>query len=178
MGKIILETPRLELIPLTPNQLSWYLEDEQGFTRKIGPVSREILTEILSRAIFLKLEKMAGVDPNDHPWVTYWLINLKDRNYGIGMLGFKGVPDYVGQVEIGYGIDPAYQNQGYTTEAASRLIQWAFEDPRCQRIIAPDTRKDNPASNRVLEKLGMTIYKETKNGYSWALDRQDYIHSN
>lgn len=172
-----LETKRLVLIPLNSHHLLMYLNDEVILKEEVGPVSRVILTDILNRAICLKLEKMAGMDPADHPWITYWLIKLKENNYGTGMLGFKGVPDYVGQVEIGYGIDPAYQNRGYTTEAASRLIQWAFEDSRCQRIIAPDTRKDNPASNRVLEKLGLKVYKETKDGFSWALDRQDYTQS-
>lgn len=99
---------------------------------------------------------------------------LKENQYGIGMLGYKGAPDYRGQVEIGYGIDSAYQNQGYTTEAVNRLIQWAFEDPRCQRITAPGTKKDNPASNRILEKVGMKIYQETTEAYNWALDRPDY----
>jgi len=138
-------------------------------------MSRDILTDTLRSAINRKLEIMAGIDPAEHPWITYWLMRHKKDQYGIGMPGFKGAPDYRGQVEIGYGIDPAYQNQGYTTEAVNRLIQWAFEDPRCQRIVAPETKKDNPASNRILEKVGMKIYQETTEAYSWALDRVDWI---
>jgi len=114
------------------------------------------------------------MDPRDQAWITYWLMLHRKDKYGIGMLGFKGGPDYRGQVEIGYGIDPAYSGQGFTTEAASRLIQWAFKDPLCLRIIAPGTRKDNPASNRVLEKLGMRVYQESEDTLSWSLDRADY----
>jgi RimJ/RimL family protein N-acetyltransferase len=175
MGTFSLKTKRLEIFPLSRKQLAWYLEDHPSFTREAGPTSRRILTEILKRAIQLKIEKMDCMDRQDHSWITYWLIRHLGDQIGIGMLGFKGKPDYVGQIEIGYGIDPAYQNRGYTTEAARRLIQWAFEDPSCQRIIAPDTRKDNPASNRVLEKLGMKIYKETNDVFSWELDRNDFI---
>lgn len=143
----------------------------------VGDTSRIILTEILERAIRVKLEKMAGIPPLDQPWITYWLMKLKENQFGIGMLGFKGVPDYRGQIEIGYGIDPAYQNQGYTSEAAARIIRWAFEDPRCQRIIAPGTSKYNPASNRILEKLGFMIYQKTEDSFSWALDRRDYVQN-
>lgn len=174
MDKIILSTPRLELQPLSREELSWYLHDEDRFARGVGPVSRAILTDILERAILMKLDKMAALPPEDQPWVTYWLMRRKDDRYGIGLLGFKGAPDYVGQVEIGYGVDPEHRNQGYTTEAAAGLIQWAFADPRVQRVIAPGTRKDNPASNRILAKLGFKVYQESDQAYSWALDRSDY----
>ena len=174
MRNLLLTTTRLDLFPLSLAQLTWFLDDEKTFIRKVGPASRVILTDLLQKAIRLKIEKMVVLDSGDLTWITYWLMRLQADKSGIGMLGFKGLPDQGGQVEIGYGIDPAYQNQGYTTEAVSRLIQWAFEDDRCQRIIAPGTRKDNPASNRVLEKVGMKIYQETTGTYSWALDRTDY----
>jgi hypothetical protein len=170
----ILNTQRLELFPLSKEQLIWYLDDQDKFTKYVGITSRVIASAVLIKAIRMKIDKMADLPLEEHHWITYWISRLKENSFGIGMLGFKGVPDYIGQVEIGYGIDPSYQNQGYTTEAACRLIHWAFEDVRCQRIIAPDTRKDNPASNRVLEKLGLRIYKETPTAYSWALDRQDF----
>ncbi|MFV1948522.1 MAG: GNAT family N-acetyltransferase [Anaerolineales bacterium] len=174
MNTVKLNTTRLELIPLSRNQLIDYLAGDEILIRELGPVSRDILTEALRVAINLKLEIMAGIAQQDQPWITYWLMVLKENQSGIGMLGYKGAPDYRGQVEIGYGIDPAYQNQGYTTEAVNRLIRWAFKDPRCQRITAPGTRKDNPASNQILEKVGMKIYQETTDAYSWALDRSVY----
>jgi ribosomal-protein-alanine N-acetyltransferase len=52
-------------------------------------------------------------------------------------------------VEIGYGIDPAYRNRGYMTEAVRGLIDWAFRDPRCRSITAPNTERSNIASNHV-----------------------------
>jgi ribosomal-protein-alanine N-acetyltransferase len=168
-----LNTLRLELIPLSRKQLILYLERNDGLIEGVGLVTRDILSNNLCKAISMKVEKMAGIDAKDHPWITYWLINHKENQFGIGMLGFKGVPDSQGQVEIGYGIDPAYENQGYTTEAVIRLVKWAFRDHRCTRIIAPGTKKDNPASNRILEKAGMKIYNETDQSYSWALDKPD-----
>ena len=168
-------TDRLELIPLTQEQLSWFLEDPDRFNQELGRTSRKILTRALRKAIEIKLKKMQLIDVMDQAWITCWLMKVREDGTGIGLLGYKGVPDYRGQVEIGYGIDPGHQNQGYTTEAATVIIQWAFQDPRCLRVVAPGTRRDNPASNRVLEKLGMTIYQQSPEFMSWKLDKSDFL---
>ncbi len=63
------------------------------------------------------------------PWITYWLIRVPPEGFGAGLIGFKGLPDQNGVVEVGYGIDPEFRNFGYTTEALGGLIQWAFDDP-------------------------------------------------
>jgi RimJ/RimL family protein N-acetyltransferase len=86
-------------------------------------------------------------------------------------MGYKGSPDDRGRVEIGYGIDPEAGGRGYTTEAAAALTEWAFQHPDCKEILAPETRKDNPASHRVLVKLGMQAYSETDDAISYHLLR-------
>jgi ribosomal-protein-alanine N-acetyltransferase len=54
---------------------------------------------------------------------------------------------------IGYCLDDAAWGQGFATEAAGALLQWAFNALHLNRIQAEtDTR--NTASSRVLEKLG------------------------
>ena len=164
-------TPRLVLISLAPAQLRSYLEGESEFIEQVGPISREILTEPLKRTIGIKLEKMAGASQFDLPWLTYWLIKVPPAGYGAGLIGFKGTPDQSGAAEIGYGIDSDYQNQGYMTEAVKGMIQWAFQDPRCDRIIAPGTQRENLASNRVLQKVGMRVYQEDPETLSWHIKK-------
>ena len=161
----------MEIFPLTYSQLNMYLFQESEFNREIEPTSRAILTENLVRAIEMKLSKLLDTNLEQHPWITYWLIRVLPEGYGAGMLGFKGVPNIKGEAEIGYGIDPDFRNKGYTTKAVSRLIQWAFEDPRCSQIIAPDTQRSNLASNRVLEKVGMLVYKESEHTISWCMEK-------
>ncbi len=166
-------TPRLKLIALTAEQLKLYLEAPDRLEQALGfPVARDILTEIVQRAIRIKLSKMVPAPAQDYTWYTYWLVVPTDRPYGAGLAGFKGVPDHRGVVEIGYGIDPACQGQGYATEAAKALIAWAFQSPACTTVIAPNTKKSNIASNRVLEKAGMRIYEETPNAISWKIDKK------
>ncbi len=162
-------TERLRLIPLSMDQMVCLLENLQELEDTLDmTVSRPVLTERVQRAIQRKIEKMDAVDKRLHPWYTYWLIVISESQCGAGLVGFKGCPDdNNGQVEIGYGMDPTYQRQGYTTEAVRALIGWAFEEPACKEIVARDVLKDNPASSRILEKVGMTVYEETEDSLSW-----------
>lgn len=61
-------------------------------------------------------------------------------------------PEYR-SASLGYCLGDAAWGQGYATEAARSLLQWAFETLDLNRVQAEtDTR--NAASARVLEKLG------------------------
>lgn len=61
-------------------------------------------------------------------------------------------PDYR-SASLGYVLSDTAWGQGYATEAADALLQWAFETLDLNRVQAEtDTR--NAASARVLEKLG------------------------
>ncbi len=70
------------------------------------------------------------------------------------LIGFHGGPDEAGMVEIGYNIIPAYERQGYATEMASSVIEWAFHTPGIQ-VITAECLDDNIGSIRVLDKVGM-----------------------
>src|SRR5215510_8980942 len=55
-----------------------------------------------------------------------------------------------------YAITPAFQGQGYATEAAQALFNSAFQPPRLKRIVATTTYQ-NAASMGVMRKIGMRI---------------------
>jgi RimJ/RimL family protein N-acetyltransferase len=55
-----------------------------------------------------------------------------------------------------YAITPAFQGQGYATEAAQALVDYAFQHLRLKRIVATTTY-ENAASMGVMRKLGMRI---------------------
>jgi RimJ/RimL family protein N-acetyltransferase len=57
-----------------------------------------------------------------------------------------------------YALSPAYQRQGYATEAAQALIDYAFTRLDLQRIVATTTY-ENVASISVMRKAGMRIEK-------------------
>lgn len=166
-------TPRLVLSCLSPAQLTCLLEDPAALERAVGfPVTREGLTPIVQRAIRMKLDKMARAVEQDYPWFSYWLIYIREAHFGAGLIGFKGIPPHPADVEIGYGIDPAFQNHGYMTEALRALTRWAFSDPRCTGIYAP-VHITNPASSKVLEKAGFTHIWTSEEIVFWRLARQE-----
>ncbi len=73
-------------------------------------------------------------------------------------------------VEIGYNIIPAYEGQGYATEMARRVIEWALHTPGIQ-VITAECLDDNLGSIRVLEKVGMRRLAPEGNKLKWELRR-------
>jgi [ribosomal protein S5]-alanine N-acetyltransferase len=57
--------------------------------------------------------------------------------------------------ELGYWIGVPYWCQGYATEAAREVMRYGFEELGLHRIYAAHFRS-NPASGRVLQKIGMS----------------------
>jgi len=68
-------------------------------------------------------------------------------------IGVCGVEPREGGPEIGYWIGVSYWGQGYGTEAARALIDYAFGELQHETLQA-GARVSNPASRRVLEKCG------------------------
>ena len=58
------------------------------------------------------------------------------------------------RAELGYWIGKPYWNRGYATEAGEAVLRYGFEKIGLHRICANHFAR-NPASGRVLEKLGM-----------------------
>ena len=59
------------------------------------------------------------------------------------------------RAELGYWLGVPYWNRGYMTEAAIAVLTYGFTDLDLHRIYARHYTR-NPASGRVLQKLGMT----------------------
>ena len=172
--KTRLKTERLRLLALTAAQLALFLEDLAALELELGfPISHDNLNAVVRRAIGLKLTKMAAVEPELHPWYSYWLVVVEAAQLGAGLVGFKGAPDQDGKVEIGYGIAPDFRNRGYMTEAVRALLAWAFDNPACQAVFA-DPRQDNVASQRVLAKVGMAVCRETPDLQLWRIERASW----
>jgi RimJ/RimL family protein N-acetyltransferase len=174
----MIQTPRLCLFPLGYLQLQRCLSDLPALEAELGfPVAREIFSEDVTRAIGMKLAKMESLPLDLHPWQTYWLVVISEsgdssrrgERTGAGLIGFKGYLNARGEVEVGYGIAPNFQGQGYTTEALRALCTWAFKDPACRAVTA--TTVVNPASNRILHKLGAQIVNAHEGKIDWRIYR-------
>lgn len=84
--------------------------------------------------------------------LTPWAVTLRDGGAVVGFCGF-----FVRAVKgttIGYAILPDYRGRGLATEAAAAVMAWA--EQRNIDIYA-SVRPPNPASVRVLAKIGMRL---------------------
>jgi len=102
--------------------------------------------------ILVAFDRMKN-DPSLAPWFFNFIIHQKDNRL-IGVGGFKDKPSPEGEVEIGYEIIPSYRDQGYATETARALIDYAFTHDKVSKVIA-HTLSEFDASVRVLQKTGM-----------------------
>jgi len=63
---------------------------------------------------------------------------------------------------MGWFIMPEQQNKGYITEAAERLLEYAFLQDNCVRV-ATACFKENASTQRVMAKLGFRKEAEKLN---------------
>jgi RimJ/RimL family protein N-acetyltransferase len=84
--------------------------------------------------------------------LTPWAIVLRDGGVVAGFCGFFVRP--VKGITMGYGIVPEYRGRGLATEAAAAVLDWA---ERNDVDVYSSIRPPNPASVRVLVKIGMRL---------------------
>lgn len=81
----------------------------------------------------------------------------------VGGAGFGRTP--AGEIELGYWIARPYWGLGYATEAARAVIEFARSGLRLKHLTAGHFT-DNPASGRVLAKLGFEPTGQIAQRYS------------
>ena len=95
-----------------------------------------------------------------HPQLGLWATIHKESGQFIGRCGLlPWTIDDQFEVEIAYMIDKRFWGQGLGTEAAAGIRDYAFEQLGLTRLICL-IDKDNQASIRVAEKIGMAFEKE------------------
>jgi len=93
-------------------------------------------------------------DPAEQGWSFWYLLTKSPQEIKIlGICGFKGRPDEAGSVEISYSVLSQFRNQGYASEAVSRLVLWAFSHQNVKQVTA-DTLPHLRQSIGVLENNG------------------------
>ena len=81
-------------------------------------------------------------------------VTLREGGALIGGIGLRFDAPHE-RAEMGYWIAVPHWNQGYCTEAARAMLHYGFEERGMHRIGATHLAR-NPASGRVMHKIGMT----------------------
>ena len=81
----------------------------------------------------------------------------------IGSIGLAIVAEHQ-HARMGYWLGVPYWNQGYATDAVQAVLAYGFDQRQLHRIYAPHFL-NNPASGRVLQKVGMTYEGRMREHY-------------
>lgn len=73
-------------------------------------------------------------------------------------ISFESTALYTPEVGLFWAMEPRHRKQGYATEAAQAMIDYAFEALHLKRIIAM-TEYANLASQGVMRKAGIQVYR-------------------
>ncbi len=95
-------------------------------------------------------------DPGVNIWFVRWIV-LQETSEIIGSTSFHGPPDDAGMVEIGLGIHPSFQRQGYGREALVGMWSWAVERPEVS-ILRYTVSPTNVASVKLIESFGFNLF--------------------
>jgi RimJ/RimL family protein N-acetyltransferase len=170
LDKIVLETERLLIKPLSYDQLKEYTQLDNRLEQTLGLNSfTRTLPEELKEALEQVILPQVAISKN-HLYATLWTVIDKERKLMVGDLCFKGAPNVQGELEIGYGTYDHFQGRGFMTEAIGAIVQWALTQPEVRAIIA-ETETSNISSHRTLSKNKFTVYKEVENMMWWRLDK-------
>jgi [ribosomal protein S5]-alanine N-acetyltransferase len=161
----VLETERLIIRELTMDDLeaiNHVLNNAFGSEMPLSERQRWLQWTVLGYDMFAALEQ---------PHYGERAVVLRETEEIIGAVGivpyldtfnriaaFNRTPNASATAEVGlfWVISPAYQRQGFASEAARALMEYLFTREKLGRIIAT-TGYDNLPSQKVMERLGMTI---------------------
>ncbi|MDJ0597404.1 MAG: GNAT family N-acetyltransferase [Crocosphaera sp.] len=150
---LILETPRLRLKPILESELDIfhrilvdpyvrrYLCDDKIFSVQ---QTEEMLQE--SQKLFQK-EKLG-----------LWFIETKNK---VEIIGFVGLWYFFSenQPQLAYALLPHQTKQGYAAEAATRILEYSFDELNYNYLLA-SCDAPNFESQKVAKRLGMKQVEE------------------
>lgn len=154
---MIIETERMKIVALTPEQLELLVSDTPRLEEDLQCLYQGQEIQGIFREILLGQVKKSKEDPDNYLWHSFWLIIRKADNIVVGTVDFKNIPDKMGNVEIGYGLGENYEHHGYMTETVQAMCHWAKRQKGVLHVIA-ETELDGFASERILRRCGFTEY--------------------
>ena len=168
-----LETARLRIRPFAHNDL----EDCLRFRREVFGVDEPPATA--SSWLTWTIDSYRELAGLGQPPYADYAVELRGDGDFVGSVGIvptvvpwgalKGkLADALLSPEIGmfWGIMPACRRRGYAGEAAGALLDYLFTELNARQVVAT-TERDNFASQRIMEKLGMQLLRNPTDEPRW-----------
>lgn len=180
-GTPILETDRLLLRPLEPSDtqsiFDHWLSDERVADNRVNAAHTNVgQTEERVKKIVSQYEDQE---------FCYWGIVLKETGELIGEIDLYDFDSSIDNCEVSYSLGFKWWNHGYGTEALQAVVEFGFRQMNIHKISAGHNT-DNPASGRIMAKVGMKqegvirhMIRNAKNQYKdcavYGILREDYL---
>ena len=168
----VLTTERLKLRPFTAadetNLFRLYGDPDVMDIRKIGTQSRA--------------QSQAQLRDIIEHWQAFgfglWAVTECDSRAFMGECGLRHEQPGSDKIELSYGFLPAFWGWGMATETARAALDFGFGRAGMEKIYALAKSRNAP-SRHVLEKIGMRLQSEHRDGNEpvvrYALTREDYF---
>ena len=152
------------------------IETKRLILRKMSEGDSEALLKIFSDPVAMRYFGVIFDRPRMDQWVkenltheekhgfSLFSVVLKDNGEVIGDCGFETETiDNQTIVGIGFDFNSSYWGKGYATEAASAVLKQGFIEHEFESIYGWIDPENKP-SQKVAEKIGMTVEKYVKRG--------------
>jgi ribosomal-protein-alanine N-acetyltransferase len=178
--------------------LAPFIETRQLMLRPLAPADWDVVHALLSDAANIEhMHFSTWTEQKRREWFEWclandeqadadainWAITLKRNERVIGWFGIGASDDGpIGERSFGYLLDRAWWNRGYMTEALGGVLAFEFGILDTSRIHAT-CGTANPASARVMEKVGMRLEQTVLDAdfegnwaerHHYAIGKQEY----
>lgn len=148
--KIILRTPRLFLREFTIG------DAENFYELNLNPNVTRFTGDLPFKNIQEAENFLSNYKDYERNGYGRWAVIEKETNEFLGWCGLK----YDGnETDIGFRFFEKYWNKGYATESAKACLEYGFDELNLKQIVGR-AMKENLASVKVLEKIGLKFEKE------------------
>jgi RimJ/RimL family protein N-acetyltransferase len=155
---LILETDRLLLreIRLSDAEDMFRLDSSPNVVKYLGNNPVKSIEESVTLIEMIRNQYIQN-------GIGRFAVVLKESNEFIGWCGIKFLTEpennYVNVYEIGYRLIEEHWGKGFGFEAAKAWLDYGFNTMKVKTMYA-SVHKENAASKRILEKLGLQITSE------------------
>lgn len=143
----IIQTNRLTLSAFSSEDVEnfYLLRSNEDFMKYLGlnPMTKKTEARERIHEIIQAFKTQEGIS---------WKISLKGENELIGYLGYWKINYRHFRGELGFGLNQAFQNKGFMSEALPEVLSFAFEKMHLHTVMA-DVDPKNTFSIKLLEKF-------------------------
>lgn len=129
--------------------------DVNKFVKRPGAESKEKALEFISKI-------STGIKKQN---IYYWSITEKSNPKMIGSICLWNFSEDKKTAEIGYDLNPEFQQKGIMNEALKSVLIFGFKNLNLETITA-FTHKENLSSKKLLEKNKFKLMQERKDSHN------------